>query len=867
MTPQRWQQINDVLEQVEAAASEDRASLLDKLCLNDADLRHEVEKLLDDDNSKSFLQEVIGEQAASFSKEDHSQQRFGRYQLIRRIGQGGMGAVYEAVRVDDFHKKVALKIIRQGLDSDYARTRFLQERQLLASLEHPFIARLLDGGETNEGSPFLVLEFVQGEPITQYCEKLDRTARLRLFLKVCEAVEHAHRNLVVHRDLKPANILVTETGDPKLLDFGIAKLLDPGSSQTQTGYQALTPDYASPEQVRGQPITTASDVYSLGVVLYQILTGRKPYDLDTATPLEMDRVICQDLPAAPGLGDELDHIIMMALRKEPDRRYAGIQRLAEDVERYLDDRPVMARPDTIRYRTTKFVRRNWWQLAAIAAVILSLSAGLAFSLREQNRANRRFNQVRELANQFLFEFYDQIAVTPGTVKAQEMVVSTALKYLNSLASENTSDPGLRWEMAVAYAKVASAQGSTTKPSLGRGKDAIASYERAIALARPLADAGALNAKQQSQFADLLCETEAFLRNQKDLVRAEQLGREAEARSVGAELVVRRRALRELSLTLSDKGDLTGGINSLQQLLPLIRDTLAAKPTTEFKRDLAVTLLTLGYSQLIAARLEDAQKSLQEALQIARELSAANPKSTRITRWIFLSLLYQGQIEGVSDRPNLEHPQAAADLLEQALAVMNPLLAADSADRTTRTDVAQVRSMLALALREMDPKRAIFEGELAVKEIDIASPGEYLARIEPRVALADAYRAQGNFARAEASLKEADRLLATGSMPQESAVLLAWARLEAARGNRSAAAERFRQTIDICQKDFDRKPLPSNAWGLTVALSLAAPDNGQRILAVWEDQNRRFPGVPYIERKLAEAKAIVRAMPLARSSRP
>ncbi|MCX6620912.1 MAG: serine/threonine-protein kinase, partial [Acidobacteria bacterium] len=226
MTPERWQRIKAVLEEVDPAPAADRAGILDRLCADDPELRLEVEPFLSDDGAGTFIHGVIGVEAASLSRTTARQERFGRYQLVRRIGLGGMGAVYEAVRVDDFHKKVALKIIKQGLDSDFARTRFLQERQLLASLEHPYIGRLLDGGESEDGSPYLVLEFVDGEPITQYGARLDRTARLRLFLKVCEAVEHAHRNLVVHRDLKPANILVTAGGEPKLLDFGIAKLLD-----------------------------------------------------------------------------------------------------------------------------------------------------------------------------------------------------------------------------------------------------------------------------------------------------------------------------------------------------------------------------------------------------------------------------------------------------------------------------------------------------------------------------------------------------------------------------------------------------------------------------------------------------------------
>jgi eukaryotic-like serine/threonine-protein kinase len=246
MTTQLWLRIQAVLEEAESVPTAEFSAAIGRHCAGDPELRREIEPFIDPSGESTFLKDIIGQQAASLGESPTRQDRYGRYQLVRRIGQGGMGAVYEAVRVDDFHKKVALKIIKQGLDSDLARTRFLQERQVLAGLEHPYIARLLDGGETEDGSPYLVLEFVEGEPITDYCANLDRAARLRLFLKVCEAVEHAHRNLIVHRDLKPANILVTPAGEPKLLDFGIAKLLDPASSNT------LTPEYASPDGSTGR---------------------------------------------------------------------------------------------------------------------------------------------------------------------------------------------------------------------------------------------------------------------------------------------------------------------------------------------------------------------------------------------------------------------------------------------------------------------------------------------------------------------------------------------------------------------------------------------------------------------------------------
>ena len=320
MTRDHWQRIKAIYEEADDTPPDARCALLDCRCGDDVDLRQRVERLLGESDDGAFIGEAIAEHAATLGLLA-GEERFGHYRIVRRIGQGGMGAVYEAVRVDDFEKRVALKVIQQEFDSAFARSRFQQERQLLATLEHPYIARLFDGGETNDGSPYLVLEFVEGERIDRYCEKLDAASRLRLFQKVCEAVEHAHRNLVIHRDLKPANILVTHDGIPKLLDFGIAKLVDPSAARTQTGFSAFTPDYASPEQVRGLAVHTASDVYSLGVILYELLTGRKPYSIDGKSALAVERAVCEQPPDAPGLGDELDHILSMSLRKEPERRY------------------------------------------------------------------------------------------------------------------------------------------------------------------------------------------------------------------------------------------------------------------------------------------------------------------------------------------------------------------------------------------------------------------------------------------------------------------------------------------------------------------------------------------------------------------
>ncbi|HNC99766.1 MAG TPA: serine/threonine-protein kinase, partial [Myxococcota bacterium] len=343
--------------------------------------------------------------------------RIGPYRLTGELGEGGMGVVYLAERVDQaFEQKVAVKVLRRGLESTEMQARFRRERQILARLEHPNIARILDGGTTEDGVPWLGMELVDGEPIDQWCDqrRLSVDERLRLFQKVCAAVDYAHRNLVVHRDLKPSNILVTDAGEPKLLDFGIAKVLLEGSdlSETRSGPTAMTPRYASPEQVRGQSVTTASDVYTLGVILYELLTGQAPYTLKTAQPAELERVIGQELPAAVSvavlragsstptgesparlarrLRGDLDTILEKALAKEPERRYASVQQLQEDLDRHLGGLPVLARRDSRGYRLGRFVQRNLpWVITGSAFMIFLLAAVVVLSLQTQQlRAER-----------------------------------------------------------------------------------------------------------------------------------------------------------------------------------------------------------------------------------------------------------------------------------------------------------------------------------------------------------------------------------------------------------------------------------------------------------------------------------------------
>jgi eukaryotic-like serine/threonine-protein kinase len=442
-----------------------------------------------------------------------------------------MGIVFEAVREkDDFSQRVALKLLKKGMDSDAMLRRFSHERQILASLEHQNIARLIDGGRSEEGTPFFALEFVKGQPIDEFCNErnLSISQRLRLFLQICNAVSFAHSKLVVHRDLKPSNILVTDDGTVKLLDFGISKVLsdDTGyKTQTVTQLGMMTPKYASPEQISGEMVSTSSDIYSLGLILYELLTGVSAYDFPNNRPDEMAKIICEVEPVRPSsvvsgewsvvsktvgnvgfttnpkskitnpksLKGDLDNIILKSLNKLPARRYASVEQFANDIERHLDGLPVIARPDTFSYRLEKFVKRNKISVVASALILLSLIGGIAATSwqayrAEQQRilAEKRFNQVRELANNVIFKYHDEIKDLQGATKVREILVQDALKYLDSLQADAVGDADLTRELAVAFMRVASVQGGAYQANLGDSKGAAISYEKAISLLEPLA---------------------------------------------------------------------------------------------------------------------------------------------------------------------------------------------------------------------------------------------------------------------------------------------------------------------------------------------------------------------------------------------
>ena len=403
-----------------------------------------------------------------------------------------MGTVYLAERLTaEFRQRAAIKIVRGGMPDQILLRRFQDERRILSTLEHPHIARLIDGGATELGLPYVAMEYVEGQPIDTYCGEhaLDVRQRLEVFRLVCLAVHYAHQRLIVHRDLKASNILVTADGTPKLLDFGIAKILEADApvDATRTLCRVLTPECASPEQLRGEPIATATDVYSLGVLLYRLLTGRGPYRLSGTSETELAQAVYEQAPEAPSgapreaagvdvrhaIDRDLDRIVLMALRKEPERRYSSAERFAEDIRLYLSGRPILAAPDSASYRARKFVARNRVAVGAVAGFVVALAGGIGatawqarVATQERNRALHEFNAVRSLAGSVLGELHDSVQRLPGSLAARELLMRRATEYLDALAVDAEHDAALRRELALGYNRLGQIQGSSGFPNLG-----------------------------------------------------------------------------------------------------------------------------------------------------------------------------------------------------------------------------------------------------------------------------------------------------------------------------------------------------------------------------------------------------------------
>ncbi len=540
MKTEDWNKLNEIFHKALELDLSERKQFIEDEFGDDEGLKKEVLKLIESAESETdFLNDNAIGDISDYADviEDFEGKQIDDYKILKEIGHGGMGAVYLAEhKGEGFTQKVALKLIKRGMDTNAVLKRFLLERQILASLEHPNIARLLDGGSTEDGLPYFAMEYIEGEPLRKFCDnqQFETNKRLEIFLKVCRAVSYAHQKLVVHRDIKPSNIIVTNDGIPKLLDFGIGKILSPNWNEstaeaTATQMRLMTPEYASPEQIRGQMTTTATDVYSLGVVLYELLTGTRPYKFESSNPIEISEKLSTEEPVKPSdatgtegrrdgeterdknieteenlssslpphfspsqLKGDLDNIILKAIQKDTERRYKSVEEFADDIERFLKGLPVSATADSGFYRFQKFVKRHRTGVfsAFAFAVLLIGATGITtwqyFKAQQaQAKAEQRFTDVRKLANSVVFDLHDAIQNLPGATPARELLVRNALEYLDKLAKEAEGDTALQIELADAYDKIGDVQGGSGGFHLGQRKKAKESYEKALAIRQKL----------------------------------------------------------------------------------------------------------------------------------------------------------------------------------------------------------------------------------------------------------------------------------------------------------------------------------------------------------------------------------------------
>ena len=776
MQSENWKKIKEILEEALKIKPDGRQAFLNKSGA-DAEIRAEVESLLAfEEEAEDMMHLSAVEFSGDFFDADENVltgKNIGAYRIIRELGFGGMGAVYLAARADGkFEQKVALKLLKREMNTAALRRRFQQEREILASLQHPNIALLLDAGTTDDRIPFLAMEYVEGLPINDYCNKHDLglPERLDLFRKVCSAVGFAHRNLIVHRDLKPSNILVSEDGIPKLLDFGISKILssefDSLNSATITRLGVMTPAYASPEQLRRESVTTATDIYSLGVILYELLSGHRPFEAKEDEVREIYRAVLEIEPLAPSsmiektakiikektgakneirnsenrtgqnksrytvpqpigirpqnLRGDLDNIVLKALKKEPERRYSSAENLAEDIRRHQEGLPVAARSDTFSYRAEKFIKRNRTSAVAGTLILLAIIAGIVATLwqarvaqAERARAEKRFNDVRSLANSFLFEFSPIIENLPGSTPARELLVRRALEYLDNLSQEAGADAELRRELAKAYEKVGDVQGNPYNPNLGDIKGALESYEKAHVIRRQLLDEEPSDLAVMSDLANNLKLIADIQSNGGDYDKAvgfydqalalrekivESNPQDFDSRAKLAEL------LRARGLIPFFEGDNKKAVEYYSRAKDINEQLRREQPENpKINEQYAYMLVAIGEAQGWDSDFEGASKNLQTGLEMLIPLGEKYPNDFSIQRSVMLA--YNKKAENYQD---LEQFEKSVELFSKGVEIAQNSAKADPQNVQAKRDVAMGNKKLAQVLDDAGKSRESLE---------------------------------------------------------------------------------------------------------------------------------------------------------------
>lgn len=799
----RWQRLKRLVADAMELPESARSAFVETACAGDAALKTELESLLAaaavtdtplDASPAGALMQALA-QSDLRPVPDWAGRHLGAYRLLSLIARGGMGDVYRAERADgQYEQQVAVKVVREGGDAAFLLDRFHAERRILATLDHPNLAKLLDAGISSEGTHYVVMDLVDGGlPIDVYCEthSLPLEARLRLFRTVCQVVDYAHRQGVVHRDLKPSNILVARDGQAKLVDFGIAKRLDaPASDRTATAQRALTPEYASPEQVRGDPVTPASDIYALGVVLYRLLTRASPYGRATEDNYALTRAICETEPPRPSqtldtaprpqrrrLEGDLDAIVLMALRKDPRHRYASAEALADDLFRHLEGLPVQARRGAWSYRAGRFVLRHRTAFGAVLLANLALLGGVVLASyqayeahRQRERAERHFASVRKLANVMMIDMHTAIRTLPGSTPARKLLVENGLAYLEGLGAEARHERSLQVELATGYRNIGDIQGRPGLANLGDPQGALKSYRRAAELLAPvLAD----TRQRDATYRD--AQQELALVSQREGAVLGFIGKFKEAQdslrpgiAVADELAAAdpknrvRQLLRatlygQLSQVQMFAGEIDTFLKTSATAAAQLETLVAQDPDDrDAGLNLSTNYATLG-EQLIqrdtteeSARL--ALASFRKSLTILERLHAKSPQNTSLARHIAVGLENVGWC-----LRRIGQPQQAVTELQRALQMLQSLSRQDPSNTQFLADLASMHTSLGEALlANGDARASVAAASIGVSSFEALPPG---AREDSYVhyhhglayyALGRALEAQGGAASARAA---------------------------------------------------------------------------------------------------------------------